>query len=149
MPRPEACCSSSEDIIELQDITLSPIASLRHHHFHASTISSYESSTAAVEQMEQKFPPSFRIARTYGTTTRCGLRYRSATAQTPAHIHGNKCPQSHRPRMFHAIRRGANLLKKSIPKIEDVNVIDKYSRIIFPISFLAFNAGYWIFYALE
>lgn len=51
--------------------------------------------------------------------------------------------------MFHAIRRGASVLKASIPKIKDVNIIDKYSRMIFPVSFLAFNAGYWIFYALE
>lgn len=51
--------------------------------------------------------------------------------------------------MLHALRRGASVLKVSLPKIKDVNVIDKYSRVIFPVSFLAFNAGYWIFYVLE
>lgn len=51
--------------------------------------------------------------------------------------------------MFNAIRRGANVIRASIPKIKDVNVIDKYSRVIFPVSFLAFNAGYWIFYVFE
>ena len=35
-----------------------------------------------------------------------------------------------------------------MPKIKDVNVIDKYSRIIFPLSFMLFNAAYWIFYVL-
>lgn len=54
-----------------------------------------------------------------------------------------------RPKMFHAIRRGASVLKASIPTIKDVNIIDKYSRMIFPVSFLAFNAGYWVFYVLE
>lgn len=54
-----------------------------------------------------------------------------------------------RPRMFHAIRRGANVLKNSLPKIKDVNIIDKYSRMVFPVSFLAFNAGYWVFYVFE
>lgn len=54
-----------------------------------------------------------------------------------------------RPKVFHAIRRGASVLKASIPKIKDVNIIDKYSRMVFPVSFLAFNAGYWIFYVIE
>ena len=57
--------------------------------------------------------------------------------------------QSARPKMFHAIRRGATVLKNSLPKIKDVNIIDKYSRMVFPVSFLAFNAGYWMFYVLE
>lgn len=51
--------------------------------------------------------------------------------------------------MLHAIRRGASAFKVSLPKIKDVNIIDKYSRVIFPVSFAAFNAGYWLFYALE
>lgn len=54
-----------------------------------------------------------------------------------------------RPKVLHAIKRGASVLKVSLPKIKDVNVIDKYSRVVFPVSFLAFNAGYWIFYVLE
>lgn len=40
-------------------------------------------------------------------------------------------------------------MRVTLPKIKDVNIIDKYSRLVFPISFLAFNAGYWIFYVLE
>jgi gamma-aminobutyric acid receptor subunit beta len=50
--------------------------------------------------------------------------------------------------VLHAIRRGASVLKASMPKIKDVNLIDKYSRIIFPVSFMLFNAVYWIFYVL-
>jgi len=56
---------------------------------------------------------------------------------------------SARPRMLHALKRGASAIKATIPKIKDVNIIDKYSRMIFPISFLAFNLGYWLFYILE
>lgn len=51
--------------------------------------------------------------------------------------------------MLHAIRRGASALKASMPKIKDVNVIDKYSRIVFPVAFMLFNAGYWLFYFFE
>lgn len=152
--RSDGCCSSSEDIIELQDITLSPIASLRHRHY-TNALAGTDSNTtsAAIEQLDfTKFPPSFRIARNYGGSNRSasGVRYRSR-GTSYAGITGttNKCKPTHRPKMFHAIRRGANVLKNSLPTIKDVNIIDKYSRMIFPISFLAFNAGYWIFYALE
>lgn len=55
----------------------------------------------------------------------------------------------HKPKVLHAIRRGASVLKASMPKIKDVNVIDKYSRIIFPVAFMLFNAGYWLFYFFE
>ncbi|KAG4074270.1 hypothetical protein HA402_008679 [Bradysia odoriphaga] len=123
--------STTEDIIELQDVRMSPIASLRNRHY-TNTIGSTESDTLDFA----KFPPSFRISRNYGNASRCGLRHR-----------GTKATQ--RPKMFHAIRRGASVLRASIPTIKDVNIIDKYSRMIFPVSFLAFNAGYWIFYVLE
>lgn len=63
-------CSTSEDIIELQDVRMSPIASLRNRHY-TNTIGSTDS-----EQLDfAKFPPSFRISRNYGTN-RCNLKYR-------------------------------------------------------------------------
>lgn len=116
--------STHEDIIELQDVRMSPIASLRNRHYS--------------EDLDlAKFPPSFRITRsTYGSTVRTGLRHRATR-------------NSHRPKMLHALRRGASVIRASIPTIKDVNIIDKYSRIIFPVSFLAFNVGYWAFYILE
>lgn len=136
----------------MQDITLSPIASLRHRHY-ASALIGTDSNSAAVDQLDfTRFPPSFRIARNYGGSNRSasGVRYRGAgTSYAGKTGATNKCKQAHRPKMFHAIRRGASVLKNSWPTIKDVNIIDKYSRMIFPISFLAFNAGYWIFFALE
>lgn len=38
--------------------------------------------------------------------------------------------------------------KVSMPKIKDVNKIDRYSRIVFPVSYMIFNAFYWSFYTL-
>lgn len=54
-----------------------------------------------------------------------------------------------RPKMLHALRRGASVFRASMPKIKDVNVIDKYSRVIFPVSFMIFNGIYWVFYVIE
>lgn len=116
-----------EDIIELQDVRMSPIASLRNRNY----------ASGAADNLDlAKFPPSFRISRSYGTTARTGLRHRAAR-------------NSHRPKMLHAIKRGASAIRASIPKIKDVNIIDEYSRVIFPVAFLLFNLGYWIFYVFE
>ncbi|GAB0097058.1 Gamma-aminobutyric acid receptor subunit beta-like [Sergentomyia squamirostris] len=124
--------TSTEDIIELQDVRMSPIASLRNRP------NSSLGWTVGSDSVDiAKFPPSFRIARTY-SSSRSGLRYRV-----------NRGTAHSRPKMLHAIRRGASVLKVTLPKIKDVNIIDKYSRVVFPVSFLAFNAGYWIFYVLE
>ncbi|XP_052857213.1 gamma-aminobutyric acid receptor subunit beta-like [Drosophila gunungcola] len=124
-------CSTTEDIIELQDVRMSPIPSLRRGTYNA-TLDSIGTETMNLG----KFPPSFRITRNYGTG-HSQLRRRAQRGI------------STRPRMLHALKRGASAIKATIPKIKDVNIIDKYSRMIFPISFLAFNLGYWLFYILE
>lgn len=52
---------------------MSPIASLRNRQYSSSIAGSNPESIDLA-----KFPPSFRIARTYGTTSsRCSMRYRS------------------------------------------------------------------------
>lgn len=119
--------STHEDIIELQDVRMSPIASLRSRNY----------SQNQPENLDlAKFPPSFRITRSYSTSVRSGLRHRAAR-------------NSHRPKMLHALKRGASVIRASIPKIKDVNIIDEYSRVIFPVAFLMFNVGYWVFYVIE
>ncbi|XP_025994881.1 gamma-aminobutyric acid receptor subunit beta-like isoform X1 [Solenopsis invicta] len=122
--------STDADIIELQDLRMSPLPSIRNRSGLVST-----SLGVGKDHDPAKFPPSFRISRsaaynTYGRNS--GLRYRG--------------PRPHKPKMLHALRRGASVLRVSMPKIKDVNVIDKYSRIIFPVSFMLFNAVYWTFY---
>ncbi|KAA0198215.1 hypothetical protein HAZT_HAZT002906 [Hyalella azteca] len=112
-----------EEIIELQDIRMSPIPSIRQRH--NSKFFSRESSL-----QDLKFPPSFRINRNY-------MSSRSLAS-------ANKLQA--RKKLIASIRKGTSTIKASIPTITDVNVIDKYSRVFFPVSFMIFNMGYWGFY---
>ncbi|XP_063224396.1 gamma-aminobutyric acid receptor subunit beta-like isoform X2 [Bacillus rossius redtenbacheri] len=119
--------SAQHEIIELQDLRMSPIPSIRNRHDGRST---------SAETLDPaRFPPSFRMSRSH---SHAGLRFRGPRGAAP----------HHRPRVFTALRRGASALRASIPRIKDVNLIDKYSRVIFPVSFMVFNAVYWIFYFL-
>ncbi|XP_046143506.1 gamma-aminobutyric acid receptor subunit beta-like isoform X2 [Osmia bicornis bicornis] len=124
--------STEADIIELQDLRMSPLPSIRNR---SGLLSSGSIPGTGREHDPAKFPPSFRISRVaaYNTHGRnAGLRYRG--------------PKQHKPKVLHAIRRGASVLRISMPKIKDVNIIDKYSRVIFPVSFMLFNTIYWVFY---
>ncbi|XP_020846285.1 gamma-aminobutyric acid receptor subunit beta-1 [Phascolarctos cinereus] len=44
------------------------------------------------------------------------------------------------------IRRRASQLKVKIPDLTDVNSIDKWSRMFFPVTFSLFNVIYWLYY---
>ncbi|XP_060800731.1 gamma-aminobutyric acid receptor subunit beta-like [Amyelois transitella] len=84
-------------------------------------------------------PPSLRLQRDH-----THLRYRNRP-----HSRNSRNGSTGKPKMMHALRRGATVIKASMPKIRDVNVIDTYSRVIFPVCFLLFNAVYWVFYIFD
>uniref|UniRef100_A0A1I8IKY9 Gamma-aminobutyric acid receptor subunit beta-like n=3 Tax=Macrostomum lignano TaxID=282301 RepID=A0A1I8IKY9_9PLAT len=53
-----------------------------------------------------------------------------------------------RYRLMSNIRQRAKHIRNQIPRIKDVNKIDKYSRLAFPSLFVLFNLCYWCFYLL-
>ena len=86
---------------------------------------------------DQSFPPSFRMHRNYSFP----VNHRGT--------HNGHRKDRKRTRLLNQLKKGAGVIKSSLPKIKDVNVIDKYSRVVFPVSFILFNVAYWCFYVID
>ncbi|CAB4062193.1 GABRB [Lepeophtheirus salmonis] len=129
-PQSSSSKQPEEDIIELQDLRMSPIPSIRNRFNSSSSSGKIDSATG--------FPPSFRINR---STHHHSIR--------PSRKNNIKTSSQHKKKLMGRIRKGSAIVKSILPQIKDVNIIDKYSRIIFPVSFLLFNVAYWCFYVVE
>ncbi|XP_059150891.1 gamma-aminobutyric acid receptor subunit beta [Physella acuta] len=53
-----------------------------------------------------------------------------------------------RRRLLSHFRQKAKSIKVKIPRVQDVNTIDKYARLLFPLLFVIFNASYWSVYLM-
>jgi gamma-aminobutyric acid receptor subunit beta len=76
-------------------------------------------------------------------------RIRSMARSNPASYPSsyNRNHRQHRVhRLLSQIRTRASNLRHHIPHVQDVNDIDKWSRLCFPILFILFNATYWPYY---
>ncbi len=49
-------------------------------------------------------------------------------------------------RLLNYLRTRATNFRRSIPHVQDVNDIDRWPRLCFPILFILFNAAYWPYY---
>lgn len=52
-------------------------------------------------------------------------------------------------RLMNYLRSRASTIRHSLTDVKDVNEIDRWSRLCFPILFLVFNASYWPYYMIR
>uniref|UniRef100_F7BAJ7 Gamma-aminobutyric acid (GABA) A receptor, beta 2 n=1 Tax=Xenopus tropicalis TaxID=8364 RepID=F7BAJ7_XENTR len=72
------------------------------------------------------------------------IQYRKAGL--PRHSYGRNALERHVVQKKSRLRRRASQLKINIPDLTDVNAIDRWSRMIFPVVFSFFNIVYWLYY---
>ena len=52
-------------------------------------------------------------------------------------------------KLLSCMKQKAKILKPKLPTVRDVNVIDKYARLLFPTLFVVFNITYWGYYLVK
>ena len=98
---------------------------------------------------DHNFPPSFRIHRSGGIGAVGSSGSVGGKSYSGSRRSGLNSDRQNKMKIINQLKKGTTAVKAAIPRIKDVNIIDKYSRIIFPVSFLLFNVCYWCFYVLE
>ncbi len=121
------------EAIELQDVRMSPILSLRN-----------KQNFNFENEDSMKVTPSFRMNT---TVPRASYPIRGGHTQLLRRKNANSFQK--RKRVLTTLKKKAKEIRAKIPTVKDVNKIDKYSRLVFPSLFIVFNACYWCFYLLQ
>ncbi|XP_041359334.1 gamma-aminobutyric acid receptor subunit beta-like [Gigantopelta aegis] len=124
--------TNNYDSMEMKGVHMSPVLGIRNNQSFNPDIESGQGETSNLHS-----PPS--LPRTYvshGYLPHTMIRRR------------NSASQPKRKRLFSNFKQKAKTIRVRFPRVQDVNTIDKYSRLLFPLLFLLFNATYWVVYLL-
>ncbi|KAH7646663.1 gamma-aminobutyric acid receptor subunit beta-like [Dermatophagoides farinae] len=114
---------------------------------------SMNKSSSIPEQQQQDYNNYGHYIRNNNGCT--SLRYRYSKQQQQSHRFGmaNKQSSMQQQQQHQQIQQqqqqhcsSSTAMMNGPKKVRDVNKIDRYSRIIFPVSYMIFNAFYWSFY---
>ncbi|XP_025088495.1 gamma-aminobutyric acid receptor subunit beta-like [Pomacea canaliculata] len=129
--------NNSVEAVEMREIRLSPMMGIRN----SQTFSMEPDGDSSTDQS------NVRIAPAPPRTTYVSRGYLPSNAvrrrtNTPTNI------PPRRRRLLSNFKQKAKSIKVKIPRVQDVNTIDKYARLVFPLLFVVFNASYWAVYLL-
>ncbi|KAK6172671.1 hypothetical protein SNE40_016283 [Patella caerulea] len=125
--------NNAYDTMEMREVRMSPMLGIRNS----------QSFNMELDEGNPE-PPNIRMApvlpRTYvshGYLPSNMLRRRNS----------NGIPK--RKKLFSNFKQKAKSIRVKIPRVQDVNTIDKYARLVFPLLFLLFNGAYWAVYLMQ
>lgn len=112
---------------------MSPLPAIRNSYQH---VFNYETEVANDQPVIRMAPVLPRTCVAKGYTPNTVLKRRN----------GNGVQ---RRKLLSTVRQTAKILKPKLPVVRDVNVIDKYARLLFPVLFIVFNITYWGYYLIK
>nr|WQM40871.1 gamma-aminobutyric acid type A neuroreceptor beta subunit [Ruditapes philippinarum] len=120
-------------IEEANNINISPLPAIRKSYQHVFNFETEVTNEPPVIRMAPVLP---RTCVAKGYTPNSLLRRRN----------GNLVQKR---KLLSTVKQTAKILKPKLPVVRDVNVIDKYARLLFPLLFIVFNITYWGYYLIK
>ncbi|OWF41283.1 gamma-aminobutyric acid receptor subunit beta-like [Mizuhopecten yessoensis] len=119
-----------ETPLESEEVQMSPIVAIRNS----------QGTKITIEEEHMETPPNIPDL--------------PRTCMSRGYLHDDLVRRKHnstvnkKKKYYTSVKQRAKKFKVRLPRVKDVNNIDRYSRLLFPLLFLLFNVCYWGFYLL-